>query len=251
LLNAAEKLWRSAGGRPAKPTAVVVSLALHLLLVTAFLIQPRGMLGSAGGEFVRGTSGESGGGEISVSLVSLKALAAMAAASPSAAPAVAPSSPLDRLMAQTALQTPMASRTFDAPSENKSKTASLDLLIAEADHAAKGASSDKAAKATKAGAGNGPKSGGQGARGDLFAEVEPCWRRALDTSRVPVSLEIMLDGRGMAAGPPRLVHTGPGDREATRIAVERALQAVAACLPYRGDGPKGGRYVVEFGLSGG
>ena len=70
--------------------------------------------------------------------------------------------------------------------------------------------------------------------GELWGQVEPCWRRIGGRSTVPVTLEVTLDAQGGLAGPPRILRPD-GDRptEQRLLAEARALEAIHACLPYR------------------
>lgn len=69
--------------------------------------------------------------------------------------------------------------------------------------------------------------------GDLWGQVEPCWRRLAGRSTVPVTLEVTLDGKGGLAGPPRIVRPEGGRPSEQRLLAEaRALEAIRACLPY-------------------
>lgn len=166
------------------------------------------------------------------------------------------SDPLAALMAKAIDQTkPSASL------ESTAKPASLEALIASAD---KSAGISTKAGSAKAGSGTGEASGaasksaegGAGAgkagpTGNLFAQIEPCWRRAIGVSSVPVTLEITLDRTGRLTGAPKVAQA-TGEAGAQRMAVERALQAVAACLPYKmaqGANPAG-VYRVAFRVAG-
>lgn len=86
--------------------------------------------------------------------------------------------------------------------------------------------------------------------GELWGQVEPCWRRISGGSTVPVTLEVVLDGRGGLAGPPRILRPDGGRPSEQRLLAEaRALEAIRACLPYRTAGLSGlgRRYRVGFG----
>lgn len=96
-----------------------------------------------------------------------------------------------------------------------------------------------------------PVAGSGDRLGDLWPQIEPCWKRLPNASLVVVSLEVTLLGDGRLAGPPRVVATAQSSRpEARTIAIARAVQAVSACLPYRKlAGGNGGVFRVEFGTS--
>ncbi|MDO8297683.1 MAG: hypothetical protein Q7T19_14730 [Caulobacter sp.] len=89
--------------------------------------------------------------------------------------------------------------------------------------------------------------------GELWGQVEPCWRRLAGRSTVPVTLEVTLDGKGGLAGPPRIVRPEGGRPSEQRLLAEaRALEAIRACLPYRAPGIVGaGRaYRLAFRAAG-
>jgi hypothetical protein len=86
--------------------------------------------------------------------------------------------------------------------------------------------------------------------GELWGQVEPCWRRIGGRSTVPVMLEVTLDGLGGLAGPPRILRPDGGRPSEQRLLAEaQALEAIHACLPYRTAGLSGlgRRYRVGFG----
>lgn len=69
--------------------------------------------------------------------------------------------------------------------------------------------------------------------GDLWGQVEPCWRRLTGRSTVPVTLEVTLNAGGGLAGPPRIVRPESGRPSEQRLLAEAlALEAIRACLPY-------------------
>jgi hypothetical protein len=64
-----------------------------------------------------------------------------------------------------------------------------------------------------------------------------CWRSPRDDSenspRTPaVVVRFSLDESGSLAGEPRIMSAGPRGDPRTRLAIERALQAVHKCSPY-------------------
>ncbi len=87
--------------------------------------------------------------------------------------------------------------------------------------------------------------------GSLWGFLEPCWRKLPGRSAVPVTLEVVLDGRGMIAIPPRIVRpSGAPTNEARLVAEARALAALGGCLPYHGqDGSRGAPIRVTFAVS--
>lgn len=89
--------------------------------------------------------------------------------------------------------------------------------------------------------------------GELWGQVEPCWRRLAGRSAVPVTLEVTLDGKGGLATPPRIVRPDGGRPSEQRLLAEaRALEAIRACLPYKAPGVIGaGRaYRLAFRAAG-
>lgn len=89
--------------------------------------------------------------------------------------------------------------------------------------------------------------------GELWGQVEPCWRRLASRSAVPVTLEVTLDGKGGLAVPPKIVRPEGGRPSEQRLLAEaQALEAIRACLPYRGPGLVGaGRaYRLAFRATG-
>lgn len=70
--------------------------------------------------------------------------------------------------------------------------------------------------------------------GDLWGQVEPCWKRLPQRSMTPVSLEVVLNDRGGLAIPPKIIRAPGAAPDETRLVAEaRALTAIAACLPYK------------------
>jgi hypothetical protein len=70
--------------------------------------------------------------------------------------------------------------------------------------------------------------------GDLWGQIEPCWRALPKASAVPVTLEIELNSAGNLARPPLLIRPAAAALNDPRLVSEaRALAAVAACAPLR------------------
>ena len=91
--------------------------------------------------------------------------------------------------------------------------------------------------------------GATASSGDLWGEIEPCWRRLPDQSRVRVTLDIELDDSGRIARPPTIVRpTDAAPNETRLIAEARALAAITACVPYHSEALLGGRrgFRVDF-----
>jgi hypothetical protein len=90
--------------------------------------------------------------------------------------------------------------------------------------------------------------GASSSAGDLWGQIKPCWDQLPSVSTVPVTLEVTIDSQGMVTTPPKIVR-GSGTPDERRLVSEaRALAAIAACVPYRGDGSAslGGKFKVEF-----
>lgn len=68
--------------------------------------------------------------------------------------------------------------------------------------------------------------------GDLWGQVEPCWRALPQRSTAVVTLEVTLNDKGRLATKPRLVRNSIGQLdEAHLVAEAAALMAIQACLP--------------------
>jgi hypothetical protein len=201
------------------------ALALHLAVLLLFLVESHGLRGRGGDG--RRSGGQDGPGvAVAVSLIR-----ARATAHSGPDPAASPDAGLKAMMARQAMRDGYAASPKRTPADG---AVGIARLIAAADSAAQA-----------------PASAGGDAGDDLFIQVEPCWRKALDSSRVPVTLEVDLSAGGQALAAPSVVWTGPGSGDARRVAVERALEAIAACLPgaRRGARSWAGRHIIRFGLS--
>ena len=226
--------------------AIAVSVSLHVTLIAALLLSPPGGIAGGGGEaHFRGEGTEAGGEPLTVSLISVASVTSLKSSAQPSTP-----DPLKLLM--RARESALTASPPD-PAKSQNSKASLDQLIAAADSKlvrpdVSHASSADATSGKTAASGRGSESAVGG--GDIYAQVEPCWKRALDRSRVPVALEVSLDASGRVVSPPRLLDAD-GEPGAKRVAVERALQAVFACLPYkaRAGASLRGTYRLEFGLS--
>lgn len=86
-----------------------------------------------------------------------------------------------------------------------------------------------------------------GSTGGLWGVVEPCWRAVAPGSRVPVTLEVSIDGASRLAAPPAILRPNGARLDEVRLRSEAlALNALAECLP-RGDlRIAGGFYRLEF-----
>jgi hypothetical protein len=77
--------------------------------------------------------------------------------------------------------------------------------------------------------------GGDGApsAGSFPGEVEHCWKRLPGFSDVPVMLEVALNDRGLIARPPKILRPPAAVLDERRlISEERAIRALAMCVPY-------------------
>jgi len=88
---------------------------------------------------------------------------------------------------------------------------------------------------------------GSASTGKLWGAIEPCWRNLGARGRVPVTLEVALDGTGDLRTPPKVIRSNTALLNEPRLQAEAsALAAVAACVP-RGDLRFSGKvYRLEF-----
>ncbi|MBS0297121.1 MAG: hypothetical protein JSR45_12485 [Proteobacteria bacterium] len=94
----------------------------------------------------------------------------------------------------------------------------------------KGAAHAAQTKTAEIGRGDGAPSGGA-----FPSQVDRCWRALPGHSAVPVVLEVTLSGAGLIATPPRIVRPAGAVLDEKRlISEERAIRALASCVPYRG-----------------
>ncbi len=86
------------------------------------------------------------------------------------------------------------------------------------------------------------------ATGDMWDQIETCWR---PDSPVPVTLEVVVDTAGQLAIPPRILRPDGARLDELRLRAEaKAVQAVAACAPYRRGAPLAGRKTYRFAFVG-
>ena len=84
--------------------------------------------------------------------------------------------------------------------------------------------------------------GGGSLLGAPAGPIQPC----------PVVLEVVLNDKGMIAKPPTILRPEGALLDETRlIAEERAIRALAGCVPYKGAVPKGGQqaFHLDFATS--
>ncbi len=85
--------------------------------------------------------------------------------------------------------------------------------------------------------------------GDLWGQIEPCWRSLPVRARTPVTLEIALDATGSLRTPPKVIRPAGSPIEEGRLRAEAAaLNALAACLPRNDRRFSGGVYQLNFGV---
>lgn len=101
---------------------------------------------------------------------------------------------------------------------------------------------------------HGAKDAGEGkdaSTGALWGQIAPCWRGLGAKASVAVRLEVSLDGAGRLREPPKILRTADARLDDLRLrAEERALAALAACMP-RNDVRFGGRtYSLDFPAAG-
>jgi hypothetical protein len=251
-----------AGRRNRRLAAFGGALLLHLALLCAFLgSRPGGVLASGGGW----SSTETVEPYVVLSLSGLRrpdaadtatahasqdaaVLAAMMARMRDAAPEV--------VVANTATtQKPSLSALFDAVQRDRAARDAAASGKSDRDDGGRGA--DARAPDAKARDKAGPPSPARSdaqtsaGAGSLWGFLEPCWRKLPGRSTVPVTLEVVLDSRGMIATPPKIVRpTGAPADEARLVAEARALAALGGCLPYHGpDGAHGAPIMVGFAAS--
>jgi hypothetical protein len=83
--------------------------------------------------------------------------------------------------------------------------------------------------------------------GALWGAIEPCWRNLGARGRVPVVLEVALDGAGGLRTPPTVVRNVNALITEPRLQAEAsALAAVAACAPHGNLALAGKTYHLEF-----
>jgi len=145
-------------------------------------------------------------------------------------------SPMDRFLktvrlgSGAAADNPANRSRQQPPSGSGHGSGRMDNLLAQMDSTARGADGQSAST------------------GDLWGQVEPCWRSLPIPARIPVSIEISLDAFGVLREPPKVIRQ-PGVRieEARLRAEDRALAALADCLPRHGQRVPAGVYRLEFG----
>ncbi|ATQ43431.1 hypothetical protein [Caulobacter mirabilis] len=105
-----------------------------------------------------------------------------------------------------------------------------------------------AAEADRAMASQRGDGGSASSAGDLWGQIEPCWRRLSPPAAAPtVTLELVLNGGGGLARPPRIVRAEAGAPPETQLLAEaRALTAIQTCLPYKAAGLPGQVHRVRF-----
>jgi hypothetical protein len=94
--------------------------------------------------------------------------------------------------------------------------------------------------------------GGDGApsRGSFSRQVNYCWRRLPGRSAVPVTLQVTLNPQGQIAKPPVIERPATAVlNEARLMAEDRAIRALAGCVPYKGVTGGGQTFKLDFATS--
>jgi hypothetical protein len=237
-----------AGGKRAKRArglAITAALTVHLLLFLAMIA------GASGNQIAIGT-GEGVGGREAIN-VSLAGLAGSVSSSRQAHSAEQrQDNQMDALFRKlTSNSAPNALPASAAPSASRSKLMDLfapqdpDTLASNtkqsdpqrgdggqgSEHGdGKGAAHAAETKAADIGRGDGAPSGGA-----FPSQVDRCWRGLPGRSALPVILEVTLSGSGLIATPPKIIRPAGAVLDEKRlISEERAIRALATCVPYRG-----------------
>ena len=237
-----------AGGKRAKRArglAIAAALTVHLLLFLA-------MIAGASGDKISVGTGE-GMGERETINVSLAGLAGSVSSSRQAHSAEQrQDSQMDALFRKlTSSNAPNALPASAAPPANRSKL--MDLFAPhdpdtpasnpkQADNQrgdggqgsehgdGKGAAHATDTKTAEIGRGDGAPSGGA-----FPSQVDRCWRGLPGRSALPVVLEVTLSGSGLIATPPKIIRPAGAVLDEKRlISEERAIRALATCVPYLG-----------------
>ncbi|HEX4712060.1 hypothetical protein [Phenylobacterium sp.] len=244
--------WRSLGVRSRRATALAVSIALHL---AAFVFAFSGAAGSL--VSAAGASGGPTGPVFTVTVVPLSSL------SSAAQERVSESEPLFARLRAAKDGVPLAAQRGDRPTDLASLVQRVQRDATSAQLAqstrvpsaeghgspiaspARSSTSQRSSDGQQADA-DGDASGAA-STGRLWGAVEPCWRNLGARGRVPVVLEVALDGSGGLRTPPKVIRSTTAIVNEPRLQAEAgALAAVAACAP-RGDLSLGGRtYRLEF-----
>ena len=239
--------------------ATVAAVAMHGLLFLLLVATAKGSMF---------TGGNVGGDSSAVDVVPVS----LAGTPGERAAAPKPEGELQQLLTQ--LRTDSSLVQVEPPKTDRKPSTRLDDLFAELDKAhadqsgsggnakedrgGKGAGADKRASADQTRETKQPTeksasaSGGAASSGKLWGQIEPCWSKLPDRSAVPVTLEIALSPNGLIAKPPKIIRPSAEAPTENRLLSEaRALEAVRACVPYRGadGGLTGGEYRVEFRAS--
>lgn len=176
-------------------------------------------------------------------------------------PSAAPADPLSVLTARLQSSEPPV---YTAPKKKPGSTAlnaMVDRLVQQAPAPAAPSPAPSAAQIVRTSATEspqqpaaapkqGPHADGQAdggaATGNLWGQIEPCWRNLGGRVAVPVSLQVTLDANGHLARPPVILRGNAALDERRLTAEAAALQALGACLP-RGDPRLSGRiYRLDF-----
>lgn len=95
------------------------------------------------------------------------------------------------------------------------------------------------------------KGDGAAAAGTFAASLEQCWRSLPGRSLVPVTLVVSINEQGMFAAPPQVLRPESAQLTTARMASEdRAIRALAKCLPNKAAAREAGRFTLNFFQSG-
>lgn len=88
---------------------------------------------------------------------------------------------------------------------------------------------------------------GSPSAGGLWGRIEPCWRDLSSQGQVAVRLEVVLDSAGRLRAPPTILRQDAVKLDDVRLrSEERALQALAACMPKAPNQLGGRSYQLTF-----
>ena len=240
--------------------SAAISVVLHVLILLAFFSS------TTSGMFMGGAGGAGGGGEaVTVSLVGpVGGIGEVRDADTSARSRT--SAELEKLLQQVRQDQPETVTNRPRDDGNLSRLTkelaqSRSAAGAEDARPRKGQSGvgdsgadDQSAKAQgaqasgKAAEGVADDRGDKGhASGDMWGQIETCWR---PEAAVAVTLEVVIDSGGRLALPPRILRPDGARLDERRLIAEaRAIQAVAACAPFRSGAPVFGRKTYRFAFA--
>jgi len=244
------------GRRQRRIAAGAISLALHVLLVLAFVgSRPGGVLAS-GGEATEVVEPY-----FEVSLAGLRRDDASSAKAAQSAEVQDLLRQLRQIQTDVAIQVPPAQQSrqsldnlFEAvETERTDRMRDQTAASGRSDQDAGGRGADPSAPDRQSkqrpgpnAAARNPPQGSAGA-GELWGFLEPCWKKLPGRSLVPVTLEVTLNVQGTISTPPKIIRPPSAPvTEARLVSEARALAALSACLPYTGRGMTLAPTQIEF-----